>query len=435
MKIVRRDDYVEIVAPAPELRGARTLVPQTPGGAPFYLLLALLGFAPLAFGAVEIWSRTVLLLASSLLFALLAWEFYRRPEGLVSINKPPVWLAVSFLAYALTQSLLGKTAYREESFSTLQNVFCFFAAFLCAAFFMSDRKRRKQFVWFAILFGSGLALFGIAQHLTGNGKLYWTRAPADAVHIFGPYANRNHFAGIVEMLLPFAVVAASSRRLPDWQRVLCGFGALLMAASILLSTSRGGMLSMTVSLILLGFIMAKSHGRWTSALPVIGVAAAAVIAVVMLGSSHLSDRLQNLNDPWRAMIVTDSLAIVRDFSLFGTGLGTFPLVYPQYRSFATNIFINEAHNDLLQLTVEMGLLGLLLVLAFLVSVFREAWTRALAWDEHFGGVSALSAIGGVVAILVHSLVDFNLQVPANALWFCTLCGVLASGSAAKEPQP
>lgn len=434
MKIVRREDHVEIIAPSPELRGVRSVAPPTPSGIPFFLLLTLLVFAPLAFGAVELWARTLLLVGSALVFALLALEFYRRPEGASALNSAPVWLALGFFAYTAALTLIGKTAYREESLSTLENVFCYLAAFLCAAFFMSDRKRRKQFVWLAIIFGAGLALFGIAQHLTGNGKLYWVRQPAEAVHIFGPYASRNNFAGMIELLLPFAVVAASSRRLEDWRRALCAFAALLMAASIILSTSRGGMLSMTAELILLGTVIGMSQRKWTSALPVIGVAVAAVIAVVLIGSAQVTDRLQYLGDPWRVMIFKDSLAIIRDFPLFGTGLGTFPLVYPQYRSFSTNIFVNEAHNDVLQLTVELGIIGLGLVLAFLAVLFRKSFTRALGWNEHFGGITSLAALGGIAAILVHSFVDFNLQIPANAFWFCTLCGVLAAHGSAEEPR-
>jgi O-antigen ligase len=115
--------------------------------------------------------------------------------------------------------------------------------------------------------------------------------------------------------------------------------------------------------------------------------------------------------------------------VLGWGLGTFPEVYPQFRTFYTNFFINAAHNDYVQLLVEMGALGLATMLWLLVLVYRNGVKKLKDWPRDTNGGLALAALLGISGILFHSLVDFNLQIPANAAIFYMLC-VLA----AMEPR-
>ncbi|MGB2605477.1 MAG: hypothetical protein WBC78_17895, partial [Candidatus Sulfotelmatobacter sp.] len=106
--------------------------------------------------------------------------------------------------------------------------------------------------------------------------------------------------------------------------------------------------------------------------------------------------------------------------------GAFPVVYPQFRSFYTNFFVNEAHNDYLQLLVEMGALGFATMLWFLVIVYTRAIKKIGNWSEEISGAVALACLLGLSGILVHSLIDFNLQIPANASLFYVLCTIAAS---------
>jgi O-antigen ligase len=114
--------------------------------------------------------------------------------------------------------------------------------------------------------------------------------------------------------------------------------------------------------------------------------------------------------------------------ILGWGLGTFPIVYPQFRSFYTTFFVNQAHNDYLQLLVETGLAGFLIAVWFLVVVFREAAAKLKNWTETPSGALTAAALLGCVGIIVHSALDFNLQIPANAALFYVLCAMAASGT-------
>jgi len=106
-------------------------------------------------------------------------------------------------------------------------------------------------------------------------------------------------------------------------------------------------------------------------------------------------------------------------------LGTFPEVYPEFRTFYTNFFVNEAHDDYLQLLVETGLLGFGAMLWFLIVLYRRAVAKLENWSSDLNGAVALATLLGVTGILVHSFVDFNLHIPANAALFYVWCTIAA----------
>jgi O-antigen ligase len=112
--------------------------------------------------------------------------------------------------------------------------------------------------------------------------------------------------------------------------------------------------------------------------------------------------------------------------VLGWGLGTFPTIYPSYRSFYTNLFVNEAHNDYAQALVETGLLGFGLMAWFLISVYRRGLPTSRRWEFKWDGALSLAALLGCTGILFHSFVDFNVQIPANAALFYVLCALAAS---------
>lgn len=128
----------------------------------------------------------------------------------------------------------------------------------------------------------------------------------------------------------------------------------------------------------------------------------------------------------RWTIDKDCLRMLAQKPISGWGFGSFPTVYPQYQSFYTNLFVTDAHNDYLQHLVETEALGFAAMIGFLVTLYRSAWKKIRDWPNEVTGHVALACLMGCTGTLVHSFLDFNLQIPANAAWFYVLCILAAS---------
>jgi O-antigen ligase len=120
--------------------------------------------------------------------------------------------------------------------------------------------------------------------------------------------------------------------------------------------------------------------------------------------------------------------------ILGWGLGTFTIVYPQFRSFYTNLFVNAAHNDYLQALVETGILGFAAVLWFVIVIYRGSLRNLASWSHSWSRTLGLASLIGCTGILVHSALDFNLQIPANASVFYFLAAITTRTASLPEPS-
>jgi O-antigen ligase len=238
----------------------------------------------------------------------------------------------------------------------------------------------------------------------------------------------------MEMLVPIPLVFCLTRYAEGRVRAVIAAGAALMAGTIFLSGSRGGMISFVAEMILFGVVLMKME-KGTKVAARIGVFAVVTAALLMwIGGTELTKRVSTigtetkheLSGGLRWTIDKDGMRMIARKPILGWGLGTFPVAYPQFRSFYTSFFINDAHNDYLQFVVETGLVGLVVILWFVVATYRGSFQRLLDWPNDINGAVTLACLLGCTGILVHSFVDFNLQIPANAAWFYVLCAVAAS---------
>jgi O-antigen ligase len=373
---------------------------------------------------------------SALLF--LCWMALQATNGELRIQGSPLFAPmVSFAALVFLQLVTGSSAYRYATFSAAL-LYCAYGV-ICFLVVQCLRRTRqiRVLATLASAYGLAMAAFALLQSLASNGKIYWIRTVPLGSGIYGPYVNHNHYAGLMEVLYPIPLVACFSRRLRTNRKVAAGMIAAFMASTIFLSGSRGGMVAFAVQMVVLAVILLrqKQRGKAALALGIFIISLAGLLA--WLGASQVTDRLATIHSAARQdLSVSTRLAIDRDgLKMFarkpalGWGLGVFPEVYPQFRSFYTSQLINQAHNDYLQLLVETGALGFAFMLWFLIPVYRNAMRKLRQWPPDTSTATGLAAMLGVSGIVVHSFVDFNLQIPANAALFFVLCTI-----AAMEPQ-
>jgi O-antigen ligase len=285
--------------------------------------------------------------------------------------------------------------------------------------------------WVFSGYGFAVATFALAQGIASNGKLYWLRTPQSGGWLYGSYVNHNHYAGLMEMLTPMPLVISSVGGVRESRKDLAVFAAAVMASSIFLSGSRGGMMAFAAEMALLAAFLLKRRRKWTAVLAMACFLGIALVLLAWLGGDELAERVASIHDGTRAelsggtrlIIDRDALKMFAKKPLMGWGLGVFPVIYPQFSSLSTNLQVGPAHNDFLQLLVEMGALGFAIVLWFLLTLLRSVSEKLKHGPPDTSTAATLAATLGIAGILVHSCVDFNLQIPANAALFYVLCGV------------
>jgi O-antigen ligase len=404
-------------------------------------ILVVLLFGPLAFGAVEPWATFLLEIASAMLLGI--WVARQLAAGEVRLQSHPLFLPMGAFAILIAVQLtFGLSAYRYQTFSGAMVYLAY--AIICFLLVQCLRRNSEVKAVSVVLsaFGTALALFALVQGLGANTHLYWLRAPAQGGWIYGPYTNHNHYAGLMEMLIPIPLVLSQTRYGDTRIRGIALGMAALMATTIFTSGSRGGMLAFAVQIALFaGFLVKRRRGLRTACV-LGGFLLAVCCLIAWIGGGVVVDRMASIHtEAQREISGGTRWSIDRDGSrmfltrpILGYGLGAFPEVYPQFRSFYTTFYVNRAHNDYLQLLTEMGSLGFAVMLWWIVMVYRCAARKLEDWPTDLNGAVSLAALLGVTGILVHSFLDSNLQIPANALFFYTLCILAAMDSRFTVPR-
>jgi O-antigen ligase len=281
-----------------------------------------------------------------------------------------------------------------------------------------------------------VAVFAIVQQFMSNGKIYWVVPNRNGGWIYGPYVNHAHYAGLMEMLVPFPLVFAMACLWRKPVRVLFGFAALIMASTIFLSQSLGGILAFGGEILILAALLANRQRSRQRLLSLVLIITFLAVWLTVLRPVGLVERVTALGSPMdradadiRAVILKDGFRMVKERPFLGWGLGTFSTVYPSFRSFYSKFEVNEAHNDFLQLLIESGIVGFVLMMGFLVLIYRSGIRSVGHWRIDPGASITLAALVGCTGLLVHGLSDFNMQIPANAALFVVLAAIAACGRA------
>ncbi|MFB0563429.1 MAG: O-antigen ligase family protein [Candidatus Lokiarchaeia archaeon] len=289
----------------------------------------------------------------------------------------------------------------------------------------------KRILTYIVIFAFSLSLFAIIQKLTWNGKIYWFRELRYGGGPFGPYVNHNHYAGYMEMVIPLAIGLIFLSKDIN-KKLMLGFMTIVMAGTVFMSNSRAGMVSFICSLVFLSLMLSqpKNPKHRFSIVFLIVISLLLFLGYIGILSDSLN-RILTLTEPdrlsqeLRPKVWKDSLFYFKDFPIFGSGLGTFENVFPQYKSFSNQLTFVYAENDYLQTLTECGALGFSIILwgiiAFSGSIFRYVKKDPLT----------ICLVTSVVAIAIHSLFDFNLHIPANAVILSIIIGLILAWNYAR----
>jgi O-antigen ligase len=383
-------------------------------------IFALVVFAIAAHGAVEDWARAVLVCGAGILLVVWALLEYFDPREIILSPLLPPLLVLSL--FVLGQIVFRATASAYLTRRDLQLLLAYVLLLFLASQAFRTAADWRGFLWFMMSFGFLVAVFGILQHLTFNGNLYWFREMRYGGIPFGPYVNRNHFAGFAELVIPVSLVPLVLGKVRRERWFIVAILALVTIGALFLSASRGGILSFVaeIGILTLLILVRRSGGRHVLAGGV--VLLLAFLLVSWLGVRQILERFSSLQSlevtvGKRASMRHDAWRIFRDHPWTGAGLGTLPIVFPAYESLYDAKIVNHAHNDYLEMLADTGLAGALCCAWFLGVLFVVSLRLLLLTDNSFAAVLHLSGLVACCGFLVHSLVDFNLHMPGNALLF------------------
>jgi O-antigen ligase len=432
-------------------------------GMVFILLCVIAIFATLAYGATETWAFGFISIFAGLVAVLwLADALFNREFRLDTnlLQLPIIGLILIGLIQLLplrapeTAGVLSVPAVASLSvnpyatrFAVLQLVV--FLIFFAAAYtHLNSAYRLRRLVTVVIVFGAAMAFFGILQRLASPEGIYGWRPTPQAIP-FASFVNQHHFAAFMEMTIGLTLALLVGKGTEKDKRLLLVIAVVLMGIAILLTGSRGGVLSL---LGVVGFVFLTNFLRNASAdeelpkqekrarfrrnLGLVGGALGLLIvligAVLLLGGDAPLSRGVGLTtqadvSSGRLHFWSVGLQIFLAHPILGAGLDAFGTAFPLYDTWNGTFRVEQAHNEYLQMLADAGILGFICIAAFIFLLFKQGLQRIGTEHSHFRRSVAVGALAGCLGILIHSFFDFPLRTPANAFFFLLL-SVFATAS-------
>ena len=438
------------------------------------LILVIIG-TTLTFGGVQ--PLTLSLMEVTLLLCLLARLVQQARQGEVNLRLP-IWPAL-FLALVglqvvpLPSSLVGWLAaarvagpdvaglsqahanrmtisiYPHDTLVAFFKLLAYVCAFILAADVFDSRKRRSLLVRTLIGLGLFEAAYGTVQYLTGWQKIFAYTKVYYTEEATGTYINHNHFAGFLELTTPFVLgfvfyafqnwtgarkdgARPTPSRAPGaagGQVLLYTFLMTLMVIAVILSRSRAGIIVTIIAIVfvallawlrlrrrawmvglLLFLVIAAGYGLWIGLGPIL-------TRFEQLGATH------ELAVEGRISFWKDSIPLIRDYPVAGVGLGNFGTAFRHYQTSMVTLYVDHAHNDYLEFASETGVLGTALLFLPILYLLGKMTLFVAKDPRRFRPTIVLGCVGSTLGIVLHSFIDFNLQVPANALTFAVILGI------------
>lgn len=359
-------------------------------------------------------------------------DLYAGAEALLPPETAPHWKPLSLIP-PLTQSLIP-------------------GLLVPIAVFIGVRQLGARALWIlaAMLIGLavGEAILGLVQYGAGqSGESIFVVEGGTRGSAVGTYANRNHLAGLIAMTLPIALALLyySIGRKDDqavsgtWRRraafigskhgnaaILYGAAALILLVGLVFTRSRMGIAMGMLGLVLTTVLFARRIGG-SNVFGLTGTIVALVLGLgTAIGLAPVLDRFSVTGavDDVRGEIFADTLRLIGSFFPLGSGPSTFPSVFPRVQPLDLGAWlVNHAHNDYLEWILEIGVFAILLIALGALIYIRQG-TRIYTRGEWSRARFLQAGAGvGLLALMLHELVDFNLVIPANQVVFALLAGI------------
>lgn len=353
------------------------------------------------------------------------------PQGIVRILSPEAFQIQQIILWPEGPYLLSLAAF--DTWQALLQVLA------CAAlFYLSAGSSSWRLPFFAVIAAAGFeAFYGMTSYLSESMEVLMFHRLSPLSGAAGTYVNPNHYANYLILSFPLAfswAASLASRPLRIFSMLIPG----ALAAAVVFSHSRMAVFILTLQILFLIPRAFPQSKRGALLLWLFFAGAIAGASAFDPGLSSFGKELGDLfagRDNGRLVFWQDCLRIIRDFPLAGTGLGTFQWIYPKYASETMEARLTHAHNDWLELGVETGVVGVLLIFAAGI-LFFNSYRKFLSRCPEKTKFPAFALLISLLGFLTHGLADFNFHIPANAYTFSVILGMAVRliGSGVEEEK-
>jgi len=376
-----------------------------------------------------------------LLVAFVLVQIVPLPSSLVGLLRSTVELPAN-----LSSGTISIAPYQTLTYFLLLSTYL--VGFYLAIVVCQTRRGIWLLVSALLALGAFEAFYGLFQYMTGWNQIFTYVKASDVQEATGTYINRNHFAGLLEMILPFTfalalyqwskVHPASNRWFSPHQNfqklVLWITLGVILFSAVIFSRSRMGILSAVASIFVVVALFSDSAMKKRGgALVLVVFLLGGILVAIWIGPETVIARFESLKNVDETMqgqsrwaIWQDTLRLSGRNLLFGSGFGTFPLGYTRGQTVYLNKLVNHAHNDYLEVLFDLGAIGGMLLFGPIFYVVGKAVQASRDIKDPFYRAIAQGSSGSLIAILLHSLTDFNLYIPGNALMFSCVLGIAYS---------
>lgn len=400
------------------------------------LALFLLGLTPVVgpwiFGGNRLWIMGPLMVAIALAAALVAYRFLVSPYRRDGVVPPGGWVLLGLVAYLAAIWPLAEVRY-DAAMETVR-----FLAYLLAywswANLLRFHGRWKVMLALVMLSASLMAWYALIQDVHGTRMVLNVERPEQyGMRASGAFICPNHFAHLMQMLIPVGIGVVACRSAGVALRLIAGYAALLALPALYLTESRSGLIGMMAGLVTLAVAVSLRRGlkKFLLVLVVAPVLAAGVGFAAWKASPMLQQRVaMAMQGDIRLVIWKDSLPIFLDQPVLGHGLGSYRWMYPHFRTHLTvNADPEFAHNDYLHYGAEFGVVGLLICAVLVLAVMRRALRIIRTTDDEGHAWLVAGLLGMVAGSLAHAFFDFNFHIYANAHVYIFLIAALFAATA------
>ncbi len=409
----------------------------------FYAYLLILFFSPLPFGLNRLWAWS---LFASLSFLLLFFTLKQQPKAWTELNNSSKLQLKLFLLVVLWVLLQPFFIQKPLSFdillSAIKSLFLI-GFFATSGFLIKTRDCVKKLMFTIVITAMLQASYGAFMSLSGIEIGFFIEKTSYIGKATGTFINRNHFAGYLEMALAISIglmMTSETRFFGNAQKkfrqsielllskkAIIRLAIIIMVIALVLSRSRMGNSAFFISLLGCGsltlLLMPKKSNSLIILLITLVLFDVAILST-FFGIKKVTERIQNTNaiHESRDEVAQDSWRMFLDKPLSGHGLGSYQYNYPSYRSIAVSSqqIYDHAHNDYLEFLVELGIFPFIILLIIVLISLKNALLCIKKTHSSLKNGMAFSCFMGISVIAIHSTVDFNLQIPANALLFMVI---------------